>query len=129
MSLRLFSAVLLLFCLVSLPLRVPAQNPSADIVMVLPFENTSNKAEYNWLFEVGEAVYITPSKERPWSYPVTGLITGVICKVSGMDDSHQYVRTFGECVTVLCDGRKRPCHPHRRCSCGCPPRHPRRPAC
>ena len=51
MSLRLFSAVLLLFCLVSLPLRVSAQNPSADIVMVLPFENTSNKAEYNWVGE------------------------------------------------------------------------------
>ena len=51
MSLRLISAVLLLFCLVSLPVRVPAQNASADVVMVLPFENTSNRAEYNWVGE------------------------------------------------------------------------------
>src|SRR5215217_3569328 len=27
------------------------QNPSADVVMVLPFENTSNRAEYNWVGE------------------------------------------------------------------------------
>jgi len=31
--------------------RVPAQNQSADVVMVLPFENTSNRAEYNWVGE------------------------------------------------------------------------------
>jgi len=51
LSLRLFSAVLLLFSVVCLPVRVPAQNPSADVVMVLPFENTSNRAEYNWVGE------------------------------------------------------------------------------
>ncbi|HXQ69026.1 MAG TPA: tetratricopeptide repeat protein [Pyrinomonadaceae bacterium] len=51
MSLRLFSAVLLLFSVICLPLRVPAQNASADVVMVLPFENTSNRAEYNWVGE------------------------------------------------------------------------------
>src|SRR5882724_11954374 len=28
-----------------------AQNPTADVVMVLPFENTSNKGEYNWVGE------------------------------------------------------------------------------
>ncbi len=28
-----------------------AQNPVADVVMVLPFENTSNRAEYNWVGE------------------------------------------------------------------------------
>src|SRR5689334_24887337 len=28
-----------------------AQNPTADVVMVLPFENTSNRAEYNWVGE------------------------------------------------------------------------------
>ncbi len=28
-----------------------AQNQSADVVMVLPFENTSNRAEYNWVGE------------------------------------------------------------------------------
>jgi tetratricopeptide (TPR) repeat protein len=28
-----------------------AQNPSVDVVMVLPFENTSNRAEYNWVGE------------------------------------------------------------------------------
>lgn len=51
MSLRLFSAVLLLFSVILLPVRVPAQNASADVVMVLPFENTSNLAEYNWVGE------------------------------------------------------------------------------
>ena len=51
MSLRLFSAVLLLFSVICLPVPVPAQNPSADVVMVLPFENTSNRAEYNWVGE------------------------------------------------------------------------------
>src|SRR4026207_2218659 len=28
-----------------------AQNRPADVVMVLPFENTSNRAEYNWVGE------------------------------------------------------------------------------
>ncbi|HEU4874613.1 MAG TPA: tetratricopeptide repeat protein [Pyrinomonadaceae bacterium] len=28
-----------------------AQTPAADVVMVLPFENTSNRAEYNWVGE------------------------------------------------------------------------------
>ena len=28
-----------------------AQNASAEVVMVLPFENTSSKAEYNWVGE------------------------------------------------------------------------------
>lgn len=51
MNLRLFPAVLLLFSIICLPVRVPAQNPSADVVMVLPFENTSNRAEYNWVGE------------------------------------------------------------------------------
>ncbi|HEU0252880.1 MAG TPA: hypothetical protein VFR12_07575, partial [Pyrinomonadaceae bacterium] len=32
-------------------LPVQAQNPAADVVMVLPFENTSNRAEYNWVGE------------------------------------------------------------------------------
>jgi tetratricopeptide (TPR) repeat protein len=32
-----------------LPAR--AQNATADVVMVLPFENTSNRAEYNWVGE------------------------------------------------------------------------------
>jgi tetratricopeptide (TPR) repeat protein len=31
--------------------HAPAQNPNADVVMVLPFENTSNRAEYNWVGE------------------------------------------------------------------------------
>src|SRR5436309_1620708 len=30
---------------------VQAQNPSGDVVMVLPFENTSNRPEYNWVGE------------------------------------------------------------------------------
>src|ERR1051326_722655 len=28
-----------------------AQSATADVVMVLPFENTSNRAEYNWVGE------------------------------------------------------------------------------
>jgi len=52
LSLRIFSAFLLLFTLISLPVKTPAQNPAAaDVVMVLPFENTSNRAEYNWVGE------------------------------------------------------------------------------
>lgn len=40
-----------LFCLgVPLPF-VMGQNPAADVVMVLPFENTSNRPEYNWVGE------------------------------------------------------------------------------
>ena len=30
---------------------VRAQNPAGDVVMVLPFENISNRAEYNWVGE------------------------------------------------------------------------------
>ncbi len=47
LSLTLIFAVLLSFA----ALPVQAQNPSADVVMVLPFENTSNRAEYNWVGE------------------------------------------------------------------------------
>lgn len=32
-------------------LSAAAQNPSADVVMVLSFENTSNRPEYNWVGE------------------------------------------------------------------------------
>ena len=48
---RILSAFLLGFALVSPATRTLAQNPSADVVMVLPFENTSNRAEYNWVGE------------------------------------------------------------------------------
>src|SRR5215211_1474444 len=51
LSLRRLSAFLLLFAVISLPLKASAQNPAADVVMVLPFENTSNRAEYNWVGE------------------------------------------------------------------------------
>lgn len=44
------SIVGLLFILAT-SLSVSAQNPSADVVMVLPFENTSNRPEYNWVGE------------------------------------------------------------------------------
>ena len=40
-----------MFAAVCLPARVTAQNPAADVVMVLPFENTSNRPEYNWVGE------------------------------------------------------------------------------
>lgn len=51
MSLRLISAFFLSLALVLPATRAAAQNPSADVVMVLPFENTSNRAEYNWVGE------------------------------------------------------------------------------
>jgi len=51
LSLRLFCVLLLIFAVVSVPAQTLAQNPSADVVMVLPFENTSNRAEYNWVGE------------------------------------------------------------------------------
>jgi tetratricopeptide (TPR) repeat protein len=52
LSLRRFSAFLLLFAVISLPLKASAQSPAtADVVMVLPFENTSNRGEYNWVGE------------------------------------------------------------------------------
>lgn len=51
MNLRIFPAFLLLFTLIAVPVATPAQNPAADVVMVLPFENTSNRAEYNWVGE------------------------------------------------------------------------------
>src|ERR1051325_7026658 len=43
------SFALLLSIVVFTP--APAQTPTADVVMVLPFENTSNRAEYNWVGE------------------------------------------------------------------------------
>src|SRR5215207_10163825 len=50
-SLKLIFALLL--TITAFPALSPAQaqNPSADVVMVLPFENTSNRAEYNWVGE------------------------------------------------------------------------------
>jgi tetratricopeptide (TPR) repeat protein len=52
LSLRIISAFLLAISLISLPTTTFAQTPAAaDVVMVLPFENTSNKAEYNWVGE------------------------------------------------------------------------------
>src|SRR5688572_1054844 len=47
LSLKLIAAILL----ATFILPVQAQNPTADVVMVLPFENTSNRAEYNWVGE------------------------------------------------------------------------------
>ena len=57
MKLRVFTAVFLFLALISPTTRALAQhlalaqNASADVVMVLPFENTSNRAEYNWVGE------------------------------------------------------------------------------
>jgi tetratricopeptide (TPR) repeat protein len=51
LNLRLFSALFLVLALVFPATRALAQNASAEVVMVLPFENTSNRAEYNWVGE------------------------------------------------------------------------------
>ena len=44
-------AVALVLITVFHPQLTFAQAPAADVVMVLPFENTSNRAEYNWVGE------------------------------------------------------------------------------
>src|SRR5215203_7366364 len=49
LSLKLVFALLLTTTV--FPVVSRAQNPAADVVMVLPFENTSNRAEYNWVGE------------------------------------------------------------------------------
>src|SRR5215510_1879878 len=50
--LRVLPAFLLVFALISPVAKAQAQQaPTADVVMVLPFENTSNRAEYNWVGE------------------------------------------------------------------------------
>src|SRR6185503_7739805 len=41
--------IVILLVIFAFPVISQAQNPSADVVMVLPFENTSNRAEYNWV--------------------------------------------------------------------------------
>src|SRR4026209_1874409 len=49
-----FLSLKLIFVLLAAPLflsSVQAQNPVADSVMVLPFANTSNRPEYNWVGE------------------------------------------------------------------------------
>src|ERR687894_2739042 len=52
MSVRLSFVLLITIALIPAFSTVRAQqNPSADVVMVLPFENTSNRAEYNWVGE------------------------------------------------------------------------------
>ena len=51
LSNKLFSALLILaLTAVYLPVTV-AQTPTTDVVMVLPFENTSARADYNWVGE------------------------------------------------------------------------------
>ena len=50
-SLKLIFALLLATIAFPAVSRAQAQNPAADVVMVLPFENTSNRAEYNWVGE------------------------------------------------------------------------------
>jgi tetratricopeptide (TPR) repeat protein len=49
LTLKLVCALLLVTIWFPQPAR--SQNTSADVVMVLPFENTSNRAEYNWVGE------------------------------------------------------------------------------
>src|SRR5262245_38904813 len=51
LSLKLIFAVLITTTVLPAFSAVQAQNPAADVVMVLPFENTSNRAEYNWVGE------------------------------------------------------------------------------
>src|ERR671919_3267639 len=50
-SLKLIFALLLTTFVIPAFTPVQAQNPNADVVMVLPFENISNRPEYNWVGE------------------------------------------------------------------------------
>ena len=50
-SLKFIFALLLLTSVIPAFSAVQAQNPNADVVMVLPFENVSNRPEYNWVGE------------------------------------------------------------------------------
>lgn len=50
-NLKLIFVLLLITIAFPAVSRAQAQNPAADVVMVLPFENTSNRAEYNWVGE------------------------------------------------------------------------------
>jgi tetratricopeptide (TPR) repeat protein len=50
-SLKLICALLLATPAFPLFATVKAQNSAADVVMVLPFENISNRPEYNWVGE------------------------------------------------------------------------------
>src|SRR5918996_2674187 len=50
-SLKLIFGLLLTTLVIPAFSPVKAQNPAADVVMVLPFENTSNRPEYNWVGE------------------------------------------------------------------------------
>ena len=51
LSFKLACALVLTTCVIPQFTRAHAQNPATDVVMVLPFENTSNRAEYNWVGE------------------------------------------------------------------------------
>src|SRR5688572_4898527 len=51
LSLKLVIALVLTTVVVPQFTVAKTQNPAADVVMVLPFENTSNRAEYNWVGE------------------------------------------------------------------------------
>src|SRR6476646_2421404 len=63
--------VLLLFLSILAQNLTVAQNAAADVVMVLPFENTSNRPEYNW---VGEsfADALTELLNKPGLMSVSG---------------------------------------------------------
>ncbi len=51
LSLKLIFALVLTTLVIPAFTPVQAQNPNADVVMVLPFENISNRPEYNWVGE------------------------------------------------------------------------------
>ncbi|HET6980317.1 MAG TPA: tetratricopeptide repeat protein [Pyrinomonadaceae bacterium] len=51
MSLKFIFALALITLVIPGVSAVQAQNPNADVVMVLPFENVSNRPEYNWVGE------------------------------------------------------------------------------
>ena len=88
LSLKLVVALVLTTLVVPQFTLVKAQNPAADVVMVLPFENTSNRAEYNWVGEsfadalaellVKPGLIVVSSDERELAYQKLRLPTTVI---------------------------------------------------
>jgi tetratricopeptide (TPR) repeat protein len=45
------SLAAVLFTILAAVSVFPQKNPNSDVIMVLPFENTSNRSEYNWVGE------------------------------------------------------------------------------
>jgi len=103
LNLRKFPVFLLLFTMIAVPVATPtaalAQNAAAEVVMVLPFENTSSRAEYNWVGEsfadaIAEllnkpGLIVVSSDERELAYQRLRLPETVIPSRNAFSNSRQ----------------------------------------